>query len=283
MGLRTLYFASREISKDIYKDWVNARDEARKATENKEEKMEKAHQILESDMQLMGITAIKDNLQVEVPETIDFLKEAGIKFWVITGDKVETTVNVARQAGLISKSDTYFMHCQMESFDLPIDGNENESYLFNSTKMQQKIDKLEKKNKKLKEKLNEAGSRRRDSYGSAHDHYHHNDNFSDVDSVADIEKQQLKPAEAKKFKKWFGMQVIDDDEEPLPVIRIIDAYYGNEEVSDKIKKMYKKGIRSFEPSSDIFGVPESEIERTLDCCFEYNGIEELKEVREFSG
>jgi hypothetical protein len=33
------------------------------------------------------------------------------------------------------------MHCQMEQFDLPIDGSENESYLFNSTKMQKKIEK----------------------------------------------------------------------------------------------------------------------------------------------
>lgn len=67
----------------------------------------KANDILESDMELIGMTAIKDKLQEDVNETVDFLKEAGIKVWVITGDKVETAVNVCRQAELIDDKTTY--------------------------------------------------------------------------------------------------------------------------------------------------------------------------------
>jgi hypothetical protein len=40
MGLRTLYFAKREITKDDYKEWQEAMKVAREATENKEEKIE---------------------------------------------------------------------------------------------------------------------------------------------------------------------------------------------------------------------------------------------------
>lgn len=43
---------------------------------------------------LIGATAIEDKLQDEVGETIDFCKKAGIKVWVLTGDKIETAINI---------------------------------------------------------------------------------------------------------------------------------------------------------------------------------------------
>ena len=50
----------------------------------------------------MGSTAIEDRLQEEVSETIVSLKEAGIKVWVLTGDKIETAVNIGFSAGLLN-------------------------------------------------------------------------------------------------------------------------------------------------------------------------------------
>ena len=38
-------------------------------------------------VQLLGATAIEDRLQEGVPETIALLREAGLKIWVLTGDK----------------------------------------------------------------------------------------------------------------------------------------------------------------------------------------------------
>lgn len=38
-------------------------------------------------LQLLGVTAIEDRLQDEVPETITLLQQAGLKVWVLTGDK----------------------------------------------------------------------------------------------------------------------------------------------------------------------------------------------------
>ena len=52
-------------------------------------------------MDLVGATAIEDKLQEEVPETIKFLRAAGIQVWVLTGDKIETAVNIGFSSGLI--------------------------------------------------------------------------------------------------------------------------------------------------------------------------------------
>jgi len=41
-------------------------------------------------------------LQDEVADTINFLKDAGIKVWVLTGDKVETAINIGISAGLLN-------------------------------------------------------------------------------------------------------------------------------------------------------------------------------------
>jgi P-type E1-E2 ATPase len=45
---------------------------------------------IEVELELVGATAIEDKLQDEVADTIQFCKKAGIKVWVLTGDKVET-------------------------------------------------------------------------------------------------------------------------------------------------------------------------------------------------
>ena len=53
-------------------------------------------------MILLGVTAIKDELKEKVGSTIKDLIKADIKFWVLTGDKAEVTIDVIMQAGLIS-------------------------------------------------------------------------------------------------------------------------------------------------------------------------------------
>ena len=52
-------------------------------------------------MELLGSTAIEDKLQDGVPDTIRFMREAGIKVWVLTGDKVETAINIGYSSGLL--------------------------------------------------------------------------------------------------------------------------------------------------------------------------------------
>jgi len=56
--------------------------------ENREEKVNDAYEEIEKDLKLLGATAIEDKLQDGVPECIEHLAKAGIKIWVLTGDKV---------------------------------------------------------------------------------------------------------------------------------------------------------------------------------------------------
>jgi len=54
-------------------------------------------------LQLIGSTAIEDRLQENVADTIQFAKQAGIKVWVLTGDKIGTAINIGLSAGLLDQ------------------------------------------------------------------------------------------------------------------------------------------------------------------------------------
>ena len=73
------------------------------ATENKQDKMEALQEEIEQDILLVGATAIEDKLQDDVGATIAFLKETGIKVWVLTGDKIETAINIGFSCNLLNK------------------------------------------------------------------------------------------------------------------------------------------------------------------------------------
>jgi len=55
-------------------------------------------------MTITGSTAIEDRLQNKVAEVIQFIKAAGIKVWVLTGDKVGTAINIGHSAGLLDSN-----------------------------------------------------------------------------------------------------------------------------------------------------------------------------------
>lgn len=64
--------------------------------------MEASQEEIEKDLILIGATAIEDKLQDEVGDTISKLKAAGIKVWVLTGDKIETAINIGYSCQLLS-------------------------------------------------------------------------------------------------------------------------------------------------------------------------------------
>ncbi|KAJ3144828.1 hypothetical protein HK101_002585 [Irineochytrium annulatum] len=94
-GLRTLLYASRELDEEEYKEWAERYHAASLALANRTELMEEIAEEVECDLVLLGATAIEDKLQVGVPDTIDKLRRAGIKVWMLTGDKRETAINIA--------------------------------------------------------------------------------------------------------------------------------------------------------------------------------------------
>lgn len=70
----------------------------------KEKERERLAELIERDLILVGVTAIEDKLQEGVPETIESLLQANIKIWMLTGDKQETAINVAKSCRLIREN-----------------------------------------------------------------------------------------------------------------------------------------------------------------------------------
>ncbi|ODV95683.1 hypothetical protein PACTADRAFT_43115 [Pachysolen tannophilus NRRL Y-2460] len=103
-GLRTLCIASKEITNISYfNDWLKRYHDAKSSIdENREELIDRISEELESDLILLGGTAIEDKLQEMVPESINILSKAGIKLWVLTGDKVETAINIGFSCNLLT-------------------------------------------------------------------------------------------------------------------------------------------------------------------------------------
>ncbi|KAL2885752.1 phospholipid-translocating P-type ATPase [Ceratocystis lukuohia] len=112
-GLRTLCIAQRELTESEYMNWKREHDEAAASIDNREEKLEAVAELIEQDLTLLGGTAIEDRLQDGVPDTIALLGEAGIKLWVLTGDKVETAINIGFSCNLLNND--------MELINLKVD------------------------------------------------------------------------------------------------------------------------------------------------------------------
>ncbi|KAG1370230.1 putative Phospholipid-transporting ATPase 2 [Cocos nucifera] len=102
LGLRTLCLGWRELKDDEYEEWSHMFKEASTALFDREWKLAEVCQRLEHDLEILGVTAIEDRLQDGVPETIETLRKAGINFWMLTGDKQNTAIQIALLCNFIS-------------------------------------------------------------------------------------------------------------------------------------------------------------------------------------
>lgn len=101
-GLRTLVLAYRELSEEEYKVFNEKFMEAKNSVSaDREALVDRVTETIEKDLILLGATAIEDKLQPGVPECIDNLAQAGIKIWVLTGDKMETAINIGYACSLL--------------------------------------------------------------------------------------------------------------------------------------------------------------------------------------
>ncbi|XP_022781845.1 phospholipid-transporting ATPase ID-like [Stylophora pistillata] len=116
-GLRTLVTAYKDIPLDVYKEWEARYKEASMAMENRDELVQKAYEEIEQNLTLIGATAIEDKLQDDVPDTIATLAEANIKIWVLTGDKVETAINIGYSCHLLTDDMTEVFTIDGESLE----------------------------------------------------------------------------------------------------------------------------------------------------------------------
>ncbi|XP_065454159.1 phospholipid-transporting ATPase VD isoform X5 [Chrysemys picta bellii] len=107
-GLRTLCIAKKVMSDAEYAEWLNSHFLAETSIDNKEELLLESTMKLETKLTLLGATGIEDRLQEGVSDTIEALRKAGIKIWMLTGDKQETAVNIAYACRLLEPDDKIF-------------------------------------------------------------------------------------------------------------------------------------------------------------------------------
>jgi phospholipid-transporting ATPase len=106
-GLRTLCLAMREVPEQEFQQWWAIFEKASTTVSgNRADELDKAAELIEHDLFLLGATAIEDRLQEGVPDTIHTLQMAGIKVWVLTGDRQETAINIGMSCKLISEDMT---------------------------------------------------------------------------------------------------------------------------------------------------------------------------------
>uniref|UniRef100_UPI00358ECF14 phospholipid-transporting ATPase IF isoform X2 n=1 Tax=Myxine glutinosa TaxID=7769 RepID=UPI00358ECF14 len=102
LGLRTLCFGMRRLTQKEFTETEECLRVARTARADRDRLIEEAFASIEQQYHLIGVTAVEDKLQEEVPQTIVQLGLAGIALWVLTGDKRETAVNIGYSCGLFS-------------------------------------------------------------------------------------------------------------------------------------------------------------------------------------
>ena len=121
-GYRTLYIAMKVFKEEEWEDFSSELEQAEMDTLHKKEKLEEIHQRIESGLTLLGSTIVEDKLQENVPEVIKELRQADIKIWMLTGDKLSTAYNIGLSCNLINKEiKTFFV----EGVEKKVDQNFN--------------------------------------------------------------------------------------------------------------------------------------------------------------
>uniref|UniRef100_A0A6G1S4H7 Phospholipid-transporting ATPase n=1 Tax=Aceria tosichella TaxID=561515 RepID=A0A6G1S4H7_9ACAR len=102
-GLRTLVVARKILTHEQYTDFEMRYTQAKLNMTNRQQRMNEVLATLEKDMELLCLTGVEDRLQDGVPTTLKGLQDAGIRIWMLTGDKMETAINVAKSSQLVKK------------------------------------------------------------------------------------------------------------------------------------------------------------------------------------
>ncbi|XP_042476690.1 phospholipid-transporting ATPase 1-like [Macadamia integrifolia] len=101
-GLRTLVLAARDLTAAEFEEWQHRYEEASTSLTERSTKLRQTAALIECNLNLLGATGIEDKLQDGVPETIESLRQAGIKVWVLTGDKQETAISIGLSCKLLT-------------------------------------------------------------------------------------------------------------------------------------------------------------------------------------
>ncbi|XP_067888575.1 probable phospholipid-transporting ATPase IIB isoform X1 [Heterodontus francisci] len=130
-GLRTLVVAKKSLTEEHYQDFepyrqkisparptnmptksgikmellcLNRYNQAKLSVHDRSLKVAAVVESLEREMELLCLTGVEDQLQADVRPTLEMLRNAGIKIWMLTGDKLETATCIAKSSHLVSRN-----------------------------------------------------------------------------------------------------------------------------------------------------------------------------------
>ncbi|XP_026145773.1 putative phospholipid-transporting ATPase IIB isoform X1 [Carassius auratus] len=103
-GLRTLVVAKKSLTEEQYQDFESRYNQAKLSLHDRALKVAAVVESLEREMELLCLTGVEDQLQADVRPTLELLRNAGIKIWMLTGDKLETATCIAKSSHLVSRN-----------------------------------------------------------------------------------------------------------------------------------------------------------------------------------
>jgi phospholipid-translocating ATPase len=108
IGLRTLVVASKPLTEQAYVDFRRRYLAAKAVIKNRDAQVATVVASLEKNMNLLGLTGVEDKLQAYVRTSLETLRNAGIRIWMLTGDKAETATCIGISARLVDRGQTVY-------------------------------------------------------------------------------------------------------------------------------------------------------------------------------
>ncbi len=90
---------------------------AKLSMQDRNQRIQNVVESLEKDLELLCLTGVEDKLQDRVRDTLETLRNAGIKIWMLTGDKLETATCIAKSSKLVSRDQDIYTFKPVENRD----------------------------------------------------------------------------------------------------------------------------------------------------------------------
>lgn len=108
-GLRTLVIGRKKLSEAELAAFEEKYHEAKTSIMDRNEKIQQVTgELLERDLELLALTGVEDKLQEDVKRALELLRQAKIRVWMLTGDKVETATCIALSSKLVARNQTIY-------------------------------------------------------------------------------------------------------------------------------------------------------------------------------
>lgn len=103
-GLRTLVVAKKTLTIEQYQDFETKYTAARLSITDRIQRVATVIESLEREMELLCLTGVEDRLQDQVRPTLEVIRNAGVRIWMLTGDKLETATCIAKSSHLVGRN-----------------------------------------------------------------------------------------------------------------------------------------------------------------------------------